>query len=923
MAQDRGKCPGCDASGPVGGACEEKACRKRGYRFIPPDFWEEAHDADGDLVDAAVGRMVGDFLLVGVLGSGGFGTVYLALQKPLFRLRGALKLIEPPEQDDEFAEVMLEKFQGEAEVLADLGHPNIVRLLKYGVHQRRPYLVMEYVEDGVTLREEIRRRAAADKPLSHAELRHIFDQMLNGLEAAHARGIIHRDVKPENVMLQPVVGDPAHVRILDFGLAKVVDDRSDTDWSLGSPTYMAPEQVNRENLGTWTDLYGLGVMFFELVTGRKPFPGDTDAEIVARKFDDGFDPFEQIRGLELDGRLVEFMEHALAPRPEDRFETVEEFREGLEPALKAMEESAGTVGPGSADLTMLVDSGDILEIVDPDDPDAEAPVPPPLDSGRSDGGGRAAGREGSRAETGGGVAGFVVGVGLLAAVGLGVYVGQDDLEVWWQRASSYVSMPGAQGEPGSARADATDVAAGGEMAGGEAPGADANGQDANGGAARVDAAGADVRGDVGEVGSGGGEAERVDADGGRDARSREFADRPPEAIVDVSAGKYHSCGLRADGAVHCWGGNFEGELGLGHTRSIGDDEPAGAAEPIAFDAPVDQLVAVGDRTASFSCVRMAGRIVCWGANADGQLGLGPGAADPVSEPGEAVDLGAEAVGIAAGASKFGSHVCARLEGGDVRCWGSGKFGKLGYGHTNVIGDDEAPSTTGEVVLGGQARAIAAGKYNTCAILRAGTLRCWGWNRHGQLGLGHTEDVGDDEVPTAVEPVEVGGEPAQVSVGRRHVCARTQNKKVRCWGWNEHGQLGLAHTDDVGDDEQPADVRAVELAGPAEQVSAGGIHTCARLEGGEVQCWGDNRFGQLGLGHKQTVGDDEVPADAGTVSLGTPVVDVAAGKFHTCVALADGKVRCWGLNKFGQLGYGHTNHIGNDEPPASVSTVPLP
>ncbi|MFB6351436.1 MAG: serine/threonine protein kinase, partial [Bradymonadaceae bacterium] len=170
--------------------------------------------------------------------------------------------------------------------------------------------------------------------------------------------------KPENIMLQPVVGNPAHVRILDFGLAKAVEKRSDTDWMLGSPTYMAPEQVNRESLGTWSDLYGLGVIFYELVTGRKPFPGDTDAEIVGRKLDEEFDPVELVDEEVLDDGVLEVMKRALANRPEDRFETVEEFRPAIERAFDTMEGDSSAVGPGSADLTMLVDEEDGLEVDD-------------------------------------------------------------------------------------------------------------------------------------------------------------------------------------------------------------------------------------------------------------------------------------------------------------------------------------------------------------------------------------------------------------------------------------------------------------------------------------------------------------------------------------------------------------------------------
>ena len=114
MAEETGKCPGCDETGEVGEACEGKACKKRGYHYIPDEYWDAAHESDDGKPDPNIGQIIGDFLVVGMLGSGGFGKVYLALQAPLFRLKGALKLLEFPTKNEEFAEALLDKFQGEA-----------------------------------------------------------------------------------------------------------------------------------------------------------------------------------------------------------------------------------------------------------------------------------------------------------------------------------------------------------------------------------------------------------------------------------------------------------------------------------------------------------------------------------------------------------------------------------------------------------------------------------------------------------------------------------------------------------------------------------------------------------------------------------------------------------------------------------------
>jgi serine/threonine protein kinase len=121
-------------------------------------------------------------------------------------------------------------------------------------------------------------------------VRHVLEQVLNALEAAHALDIVHRDIKPDNVMLQSVPGDPCFVRVLDFGLARFLESQRETSLLLGTPAFMAPEQVTREGIGPWTDLYALGVLAFEMLTGRRPFDGETPQEVLAKKLDPDFDP---------------------------------------------------------------------------------------------------------------------------------------------------------------------------------------------------------------------------------------------------------------------------------------------------------------------------------------------------------------------------------------------------------------------------------------------------------------------------------------------------------------------------------------------------------------------------------------------------------------------------------------------------------
>ncbi|NJK32387.1 MAG: hypothetical protein HC927_08240 [Deltaproteobacteria bacterium] len=127
-------------------------------------------------------------------------------------------------------------------------------------------------------------------------------------------------------------------------------------------------------------------------------------------------------------------------------------------------------------------------------------------------------------------------------------------------------------------------------------------------------------------------------------------------------------------------------------------------------------------------------------------------------------------------------------------------------------------------------------------------------------------MGDDEVPASVGQVQIGGAAIDLATGQAHTCALLEGGSVRCWGDNQRGELGLAMHDRIGDDEHPSEAPLVQLSGPAVDIAAGYQHTCALLENGGLQCWGSNEFGQLGLGHTDTIGDDEHPASAGLVRV---------------------------------------------------------
>jgi alpha-tubulin suppressor-like RCC1 family protein len=388
--------------------------------------------------------------------------------------------------------------------------------------------------------------------------------------------------------------------------------------------------------------------------------------------------------------------------------------------------------------------------------------------------------------------------------------------------------------------------------------------------------------------------------------------------IVVVAGSMHTCVLMEMGEVRCWGLGSDGQLGYGNVNSIGDDEFPATAGDVDVGGTVVHLAA----GAAHTCALMeTGAVRCWGGGSYGQLGYGDdqsiGDDESPATAGD-VDVGGRVVQLAAGAA----HTCALMETGAVRCWGHNGYGKLGYGNTQSIGDDEAPVAAGDVNVGGPVVQLAAGGSHTCALLDTGAVRCWGYGSDGRLGYGNTQSIGDNEAPVAAGDVNVGGPVVQLAAGGSHTCALLDTGAVRCWGYGLYGRLGYGDTSNIGDNnEAPAEAGDVNVGGAVVQLAAGGSHTCALLDSGAIRCWGYGANGRLGYGNTSNIGDDEAPASTGNVNVGGAVVQLAAGGSHTCARLETGDVRCWGYGSDGQLGYGNTVRIGDNEAPASAGDVP--
>ena len=372
----------------------------------------------------------------------------------------------------------------------------------------------------------------------------------------------------------------------------------------------------------------------------------------------------------------------------------------------------------------------------------------------------------------------------------------------------------------------------------------------------------------------------------------------------IDNGEDFSCAILASGNVRCWGKNEAGQLGLASTTIIGDNEQPWQDVNLGQS----KAVAISSGTAHSCVILDSGNVRCWGANRYGQLGLGntTNIGDDES-PTTNVDLGGQ---IAIAISSGGDSTCVILIGGDVRCWGFNFNGQLGLGNTSTIGDDESPTTN--VNLGGQTSiAISTSGASTCVILIGGDVRCWGYNPGGQLGLGNTTQIGDDESPTT--NVNLGGQTAiAISSSYDHTCVVLTNGKVRCWGRNDFGQLGLGNTTQIGDNENPT--TNVDL-GPVDAiaVSTRGTFTCIITTTNRARCWGENRSGWLGMANAATIGAYNNPAN--NVNLGSvTVVALTTSSTTVCVLFDNGGLRCWGNNTHGQLGIGNQNTIGDNENP---------
>ena len=853
-----------------------------------------------------------EYEFIAELGRGGSAVVYRARDRALGR-DVAIKVVRGRGLNVD--EEHVARLAREARTVAQLDHPRIVT-----VYAVRPIpdglaLVMQWIP-GRTLKQRI----IEEGPLPVALTTQLLRDVASALGAAHQRGIVHRDVKPENIFLDAQRGA---AMLSDFGIAISTEQDARltmTGTAIGTPTYMAPELLDGGQPTPRSDVYALGLVAWEMLTGRQPWAGETLYSVIYRQKHDLLPPIDSIR----DGvpeTLQYVVERALQKRPAARWAGGDGMLAQLDgsvlpadfPAWQAAhakrlaaltEASASETASGAArnagraakadataELTRRFRRGDeplaaaavsagVSERLAPEMETlaAESDAPDWQLVATAEARGEQADDAVSRRV-------WPLAIGAAALLALAAGMSQSFTEGRWRRDGEVTAGSDSIASQVVPLIPTTTIVT----------------------TVITDSAGID------------GEAFTVEEQSGQlDEWPDEVEARPLAAASTRTVPRVARPAPRNNAPV-------------AETASTTPEFTPTPAPRVAVSTAGATLAAGGRH----SCVVQRARVWCWGANEDGQLGSGN--ADD-AERAVVVRGDLSFLSVSAGLA----HTCGVVRGGAVYCWGSGDAGQLG--------DATTTSRTAPVrVASGLTFAVVrTGRDHSCGLTVNGAVACWGRNHRGQLGDGSTVGRSSPVLLPSPQAFTV------LSVGAAHSCALTTDGAAYCWGGNDAGQLGDGSTQHRPSPTAVASgVRFVDiatgsshtcavsvardvwcwgrLAGAqrntpvrvpgithARAVAAGTVHSCARSEAGSVWCWGGNEYGQLGSG---STAASNTPL---LVDGGKRFDTVTASGAHTC-ALSGRDVWCWGYNADGQAGVDRLADVnagaGSDNAPRAAVLRP--
>jgi len=841
------------------------------------------------------------------IGHGGTSVVYLARERAS-GAEVAIKLIRSKYLGDDEA---MGRFAREARFLERLVHPNIVRVrdvLELG--DAGLAIVMAHVP-GRTLKELIRDAGR----LEPDRVERFTRDIARALGAAHAMGIVHRDVKPENVFVDP----EDRPLLADFGLARSMTGDSQLTMAgvaIGTPAYMPPEQIEGASLDARGDIYSLGLVAWEMLTGHRPWEGESLYAILYRQ---RYEQLPDVRDLRDDvpDSLGDTIAVAIEKNPAMRWQSAAEVIEALDGAIIPRHTTRRP--PLSADTVRFTRPVGGVPRADPpvvaEAPAARPPIPlpaiapapravdnpllpvapprqnvpfvelgpasiPPSRGAHEPSFISAAAFSSLAAEldaqdeepASGTSRRYVLALGGVAAVITLVVVAanlqgrSNDAH----RAPVLVSGGFVVNDSAGKTLAAPPASAAAPK---PAPAATAR---QVGPAAGV-ASSAHLPPDLPESRKSPAPTrlpvtqqsiEAMKSSGGKtDKRSGEVSARDASANTDS----------RTDSKKDAKTQSNPSNRGAAAPERVVDrpapEKSTPAPVPVApIPAPIASRVTVAAGGLHSCMLNAEGRAYCWGWNDRGQLGAG--GANSVATP-LAVAGDVRFVAIAAGLS----HSCAVARGGAAWCWGENERGQLGDRSTMA---HQAPMRVADARM---LTTVDVGAAHSCALDSQGEALCWGSNSHGQLG---TETMTTE----LSAPALVAGDHrySSLSLGWNFTCA-LDGGRAYCWGENANGQLG---------DGSISDRRApVPVAGGLtfRSISAGATHACGVTPRGEAYCWGNNYGGQLGDGTRLS---REVPT---AVKTSLRFIAIATGALHTCALTGDGEAFCWGRDNYGQLGDG--------------------